>query len=148
MLASITYMPDKQGLMKQSLYRKSRIHILAKDMKIKLMLLVTLFLIEGKGFIRWLEHNLLSCPIKQMSGVDCPGCGLQRSIVALLKGDLVSSFRLYPATIPILCLFLLTIVHLKFDFKNGAFFIKMLYIGATIIIVINYIYKIFTNQLI
>jgi len=117
-------------------------------MKIKLFLILAFFLIEGKGFIHWLEHHLLSCPFKASTGLDCPGCGIQRSIVSLMKGDLISSFKFYPATIPILALFLFTLTHLKFDFKNGAFFIKMLYIGVTLIIVINYIYKIFTNQLI
>jgi len=117
-------------------------------MKIRLFLILAFFLTEGKGFIHWLEHNLLSCPIKQLSGIDCPGCGLQRSLVALIKGDLITSVKFYPATIPILGLFLFTLIHLKFDFKNGAFIIKMLYIGVTLIIVINYIYKIFTNQLI
>lgn len=117
-------------------------------MKLKLFLILTVFLTEGKGFIHWLEHNLLTCPFKSYTGLDCPGCGIQRSFVALMKGDLVSSFKLYPATIPILGLLLFAVVHLKFDFKNGAFFIKMLYIGVTLIIVINYIFKIFTNQLI
>jgi len=117
-------------------------------MKNYVILILLFTATKSEGFIHWLEHNLLSCPIKQLSGIDCPGCGLQRSLVALIKGDLISSFKFYPATIPILGLFLFTLIHLKFDFKNGAFIIKMLYIGATIIIVINYIYKIFTNQLI
>lgn len=117
-------------------------------MKLKLTLILFFLLTESKGFIHWLEHNLLSCPIKQNFGVDCPGCGIQRSIVALFRGDLIHSFKLYPATIPIIALFLLTIVHLKFELKNGAFYIKLLYIAITLIIVINYIYKIFTHQLI
>ena len=117
-------------------------------MKLKLSIILLISLVKGKGFIHWLEHNLLSCPIKQNFSIDCPGCGIQRSVVALMRGDLVSSFQFYPATIPILSLLIFAIAHLKYDFKNGAFFIKMLYIGVTLIIVINYIYKIFTNQLI
>ena len=117
-------------------------------MKLHLVLFLTIILSEGKGFLHWLEHNLLSCPIKQNFGIDCPGCGIQRSIVALFQGDFIQSFKLYPATIPIIALFTLTIVHLKFDLKNGAFFIKLLYIAITLIIVINYTYKIFTHQLI
>ena len=101
----------------------------------------------GKGFVHWLEHHLLSCPFKQYTGLDCPGCGLQRSVLALLRGDLLASFRFYPATIPIMALFVFTAVHLKYELKNGAFFIKILYLGITIIILINYIYKIFTHQL-
>ena len=117
-------------------------------MKLNLYIILFAFLIEAKGFVHWLEQHLLSCPIKQNFSIDCPGCGIQRSIVALLNGNIIASFKFYPATIPILGLLLYALAHLKFDFKNGAFFIKMLYIGVTLIIVINYIYKIFTNQLI
>ncbi len=106
-----------------------------------------LFLISEKGFLYWLKTHLLTCPIKNYLGIDCPGCGFQRSVVALIEGDLMNSFKLYPPTIPLIALLLFTIVHLKFDFKHGAFFIKILYIGISLIIVINYIYKIFTHQL-
>lgn len=117
-------------------------------MKLHLVLFLTIILSEGKGFVHWLEHNLLSCPIKQNFGIDCPGCGIQRSFVALMKGDVVESLKFYPATVPILLLVVFTGIHLKFDLKNGAFFIKLLYIAITLIIVINYTYKIFTHQLI
>ncbi len=102
---------------------------------------------EGSGVTHWLEKHLLSCPFKTFTGIDCPGCGLQRSFVALLKGDVWMSFKFYPATLPILALFIFTILHLKFDFKNGAFLIKGMYIFATVIIVTNYLYKIYHHQL-
>lgn len=117
-------------------------------MKLHLVLFLTIILTEGKGFMHWLERNLLSCPIKLNFGIDCPGCGFQRSCVALINGDISDSFKFYPATIPVLLLIVFAGTHLKFDFKNGAFFIKFLYIAITLIIVINYIYKIFTHQLI
>lgn len=116
-------------------------------MKGTIVLLALFFLSESKGVINWLQNHLLLCPFKQTLGIDCPGCGIQRSILELMQGNFIASFKLYPATLPIIALFMFTIVHLKFDFKNGAFFIKMLYIGITLIIVINYIYKIFTHQL-
>lgn len=121
---------------------------LLKDMKNSIVLVLMICVSEAKNVIHWLENHLLSCPFKQLTNIDCPGCGIQRSLLALMKGNLLISFKLYPATIPILALFIFTIVHLKFELKNGAFVIKMLYIGVALIIVINYIYKIFTNQLI
>ena len=102
----------------------------------------------ASGFFHWMNEHLLSCPFKSLTGVDCPGCGIQRSLVALFQGHLDSSLKLYPATIPMLVLVSFVAIHLKFDFKNGAYFIKMLYIGITLIVVFNYVYKIFTNQLI
>jgi hypothetical protein len=98
--------------------------------------------------IAWLKSHLLTCPSKHFFHLDCPGCGLQRSIVALLEGDLEKSLQLYPATIPILSCFLFTALHLKFDFKRGAFLIKVLFILSVSIILIFYIYKFFTHKLI
>ncbi|WP_084163697.1 DUF2752 domain-containing protein [Olivibacter sitiensis] len=65
----------------------------------------------------WLSHHLLPCPFKYFTGHDCPGCGLQRSLLFLLKGDLANSFRLYPATIPLLLLAIFYLLRnwLKFD---------------------------------
>ena len=117
-------------------------------MKIKVVGVFLMLASNGGGFFHWLKHHLITCPFKSLTGVDCPGCGIQRSILALFQGDFLQSLKLYPATIPIIGLFAFTIIHLKFDVKNGAFFIKMLYIAITLIIVTNYIYKILTNQLI
>jgi hypothetical protein len=98
--------------------------------------------------IEWLKVHLLTCPSKYFFHLDCPGCGLQRSMIALLEGDLGKSFQLYPASIPILFCLIFTVLHIKFDFKQGAFIIKTAYLFSTLIIVIFYFYKIFTHKLI
>lgn len=116
-------------------------------MKGALAIFTLIFLTESKGFVHWLENHLLSCPFKQLTGADCPGCGFQRSVVALLRGDIVNSFKLYPATIPFIGLMLFLLLHLKFDFKNGAFIIKLMYILIISIVIINYIYKVYHQQL-
>ncbi|RYD78627.1 MAG: DUF2752 domain-containing protein [Sphingobacteriales bacterium] len=100
------------------------------------------------NFFDWLNHHLLSCPFKAHFGIDCPGCGLQRSVLALMKGNFFESFIFYPATIPLLVLILFTAIHLKIDFKFGAYFIKIMFMGIAVIILINYIYKIYNHQLI
>lgn len=102
---------------------------------------------EGHSVIHWLESHLLACPFKKLTGIDCPGCGLQRSVLFLLKGDVVASFKLYPPTLAIISLVVFALLHLKFDFKNGALIIKTLYILTTVIIIINYIYKVYHQQL-
>ena len=94
-------------------------------------------------FIQWIENHLLTCPSKHFFYVDCPGCGLQRSILALFEGDLVKSLQLYPATIPILFCFIFTALHLKFNFKQGAEIIKWSYILSVTIILISYFYKMY-----
>lgn len=92
-------------------------------------------------FIHWLENHLLACPYKAIVGIDCPGCGMQRAFIELLKGNLTECFRLYPALIPILITLTFTFLHLFFRFKNGAAIIKYLFIFSSVIIVINYIIK-------
>ena len=100
------------------------------------------------SFIEWLKTHLLTCPSKYFFHLDCPGCGLQRSFVALLEGDIEKSFQLYPATVPLLFSLVFTALHLKFNFKQGAFIIKSSFIFTVSIIVIFYIYKFFTHKLI
>lgn len=39
---------------------------------------------------------MLRCLIKALTGFDCPFCGAQRSIITLLKGDIVSAIDYNP----------------------------------------------------
>lgn len=43
---------------------------------------------------------MLTCLSKQYFGVECPGCGAQRSFVCLCRGEILDSLALYPALIP------------------------------------------------
>jgi len=99
-------------------------------------------------YIEWLKNHMLTCPSKHFFRIDCPGCGFQRSIIALLEGNFSKSFHLYPATVPILFCFIFTALHLKFKFKFGSEIIKGAFILCSLIIIISYVHKIFTHQLI
>ncbi|MBL4592248.1 MAG: DUF2752 domain-containing protein [Flavobacteriales bacterium] len=93
------------------------------------------------SLIAWLENNMLSCPYKKNFGFDCFGCGMQRSILELFKGNLVESFYFYPALIPMVLLFIFLIVHLIFKFKNGGTWLKYHFIFVVAIVVLNFIAK-------
>lgn len=95
------------------------------------------------SIIHWLENHMMACPYKAIAGIDCPGCGMQRSFIELLKGNFLNSFYLYPALIPIIFTLVLTGLHLKYKFDNGANYIKYSFIFTISIIVINYILKFF-----
>lgn len=58
---------------------------------------------------------MLPCLFKTYFGVDCPGCGAQRSIDSLLKGHLFDSLALYPALFPFALFMMVTI----FQFSRG-----------------------------
>lgn len=60
---------------------------------------------------------MLPCYFKALSGLDCPGCGFQRSVLELTKGNFVRSFELYPAASPILILTLLGLLQMIISAK-------------------------------
>ncbi|HNV96426.1 MAG TPA: DUF2752 domain-containing protein [Bacteroidales bacterium] len=93
------------------------------------------------SFIHWLEEHQGACMYKKFLGIECPGCGMQRSLIALLKGNVMESLQLFPALIPLLTMFLFLILHLVFKFKYGARILVYWFILNTIIIVSNYIIK-------
>jgi len=98
------------------------------------------------GIISWLEGHQIPCPLKLLTGFDCPGCGIQRSLALLLKGDLANSFIMYPALLPIILLLGLLILHLAGKLKKGTIILKYSYIFCAGIIMLGYIYKlIFTK---
>ena len=39
------------------------------------------------------------CPVKMLTGYDCPGCGSQRAVHAMLGGDLAAAWRYNAALI-------------------------------------------------
>ena len=99
------------------------------------------------GGIDWLEKHLLACPSKKYLHMECPGCGMQRSGIALLKGEFVQSLFLYPALIPMMILCIYTALHLKYKFSNGPRNIFIIQLGSVTIIVLHYIYKFLNHQI-
>ncbi len=95
--------------------------------------------------IHWLEKHMATCSIKSHTGIDCPGCGMQRSIIELLKGNIWESIQLYPALLPLAFMFTFLTLHLIFNFKNGAKILKISYIVIAAIVLISYFIKIFTH---
>jgi hypothetical protein len=98
--------------------------------------------------LQWLNAHLLTCPSRKFLHLECPGCGFQRSVLALLAGDWAGSFRLYPATLPLLALWAYAIAHLRFQFNQGARVIKYLQLFAASVILAFYIYKVVNHKLI
>ena len=91
------------------------------------------------GLIDTIERHLLPCGVKQLTGLNCPGCGLQTALVALLRGDLAGCFAANPALLPILAMFAFAAVHLKIGFKKGPAVILWLFVGSAALMIVNYI---------
>ena len=92
--------------------------------------------------VRWLENHMGSCFYKRNFGIECPGCGMQRAIIELLKGNIVDSFLLFPALFPLLFTLFYLILHIIFKYKYGALVLKISFIFTTSIMIIAYIIKI------
>jgi len=95
-------------------------------------------------FVQWLQGHLLPCPFKYLTGVDCPGCGFQRSVLALIQGDFHQSLRLYPATIPLLLFFAYGIADRIFHLDTKKEVVKktaFMIVGT--IVLVSYIIKMY-----
>lgn len=85
---------------------------------------------------------MLNCHWKQTFGVECPGCGFQRSFLELISGDVYESLYLFPATVPVLLLFILLGLHLKFKFRHGAYALIGLFSLSSLLMLAGFIFKI------
>ncbi len=84
---------------------------------------------------------MVECHWKSKLGIECFGCGFQRSMMALFKGNLIESIVIFPATIPLFITLIYTFLHLWFKFKNGARNIVVLFSLTAFLIVLNFILK-------
>lgn len=91
--------------------------------------------------IHWLEQHMLPCFFKSLFNFDCPGCGLQRSFLLLLKGNIYDSIKMYPALLPIFFFILFLLINKKVQFLKTGLFVKMSLMIIFSIITVTYIYK-------
>lgn len=89
--------------------------------------------------IKWLENHLFVCYIKSHWGFDCPGCGIQRSFIALLKGHLAESFHYHAATIPFIVTLLLLFIQLKVKHVNGGKWVMYAFVATSLITLVQFI---------
>ncbi|WP_313819661.1 DUF2752 domain-containing protein [Flagellimonas sp. S174] len=76
-----------------------------------------------------------------MFGVECPGCGLQRSLDLLLHGEFLAAFKMYPAIYPMIFLLLFLGSTLFVKFKHVVF-LKWFFITITVgTIIVSYLLK-------
>lgn len=91
--------------------------------------------------INWLENHLLECFFKSHFGIECPGCGAQRSFIALLKGHITESFQYHAALIPFIITIILLLIQLKIKHVNGGKWVMWAFILTSTLTVIQFIIK-------
>lgn len=90
---------------------------MSKDKKNILVFLIIIFLFYG-----CLHLFGITCPIKALTGISCPGCGMTRAYLSLLKLDFSKAYYYHP-------LFLLPVIALIFYIFRNHFsknFLKLL----------------------
>lgn len=92
-----------------------------------------------------LEDYMLPCLNKKLFGLECMGCGMQRSIALILNGDFVAAFHMYPAIYSLAALLGLIFINYFKKFKYSYNIIIILAIVNAIVILGNFIYKTFIN---
>ena len=89
----------------------------------------------------FMEGYMLPCLNKTFFGIECPGCGAQRSISLLFQGEFVEAFQMYPATFTIIPLMGFLLADNFFNIKYGNKIIITLMVSSVVLILGNYILK-------
>ncbi len=87
------------------------------------------------------EEYMLPCLNKKLFGIECMGCGMQRSAYLIIKGEFIDAFYMYPAIYTLILLLFLIILSLFYKFKNQQKIINILAIASVSIIIISFIIK-------
>lgn len=93
-------------------------------------------------FLFSVKDLMLPCMSKQLFGMDCPGCGIQRSVWLLFQGEFLAAFKMYPAIYPILGLFAFLLLDQFVKIKYANIISISLMIMSVLMILINFLYKI------
>lgn len=88
------------------------------------------------------EGYMLPCLNKTLFGIDCLGCGIQRSVLLLFQGEFLSAYKMYPAIYTLIVLVFFLIFNSFKRFKNDHLVKIALIIVNVIIVVVSYIFKI------
>lgn len=91
------------------------------------------------------EDYMLPCLNKKLFGLECMGCGMQRSLSLILQGEFTAAFYMYPAIFTLILLAIVLIFNSIKNFKYANKIILTLVIINLTIIVGNFILKL-SNQ--
>ena len=88
-----------------------------------------------------MEDFMLPCLNKQMFGFDCLGCGAQRAVLLVFRGEFSSAFEMYPAIYPLLLLLFFIVLNFFVKFKKAMLIKTTLIILTAGVIIISYYLK-------
>lgn len=86
---------------------------------------------------------MLPCMSKKLFGIECLGCGTQRALILLLKGEFVEAFKMYPPIYTLVILFFFLFLHIVDKSRNYTRIVISLAIINLIIMILSYAYKMY-----
>lgn len=92
-----------------------------------------------------MEEFMLPCLSKKLFGIDCFGCGTQRALVLLFKGEFKAAFIMFPAIYTLVLFFGFIGISLLDKKHNYHTIIVILGISNAAIMVVSYFIKHFFN---
>lgn len=84
---------------------------------------------------------MLPCLTKKFFGFECLGCGIQRSLMLLFKGEFMAAFVMYPAIYPLIGLGIYLFLGQFYQIKHESRITSILAILSVVMISLNYIIK-------
>ena len=81
------------------------------------------------------------CPIKAITGLECPGCGITRMFVALFHGNIYQAFRYNPLVFIELPIIFILLVLYKFKKEYR----KVINIIFIVLLIITIVYGVLRN---
>lgn len=88
-----------------------------------------------------IEKYMIPCVNKKLFGVECLGCGAQRALLLVLKGEFNAAFHMFPAIFTTILFFIVLGFHFIDKSKNYHKIIISLAIINAIIMIVSYAYK-------
>ena len=88
------------------------------------------------------EDYMLPCLSKQVLGMPCPGCGIQRAVALFFQGEFYAAFLMYPAIYPIMALFGFLFLDVFFKIKYANKISIGLMITSVVFILGNFLIQI------
>jgi len=84
---------------------------------------------------------MLPCLNKKLFGIDCLGCGMQRALLFVFKGEFGTAFQMYPAIFPLLLLLSIVSINFFVKFKYDWYIKLSLVIITALTMIISYFIK-------
>lgn len=88
-----------------------------------------------------LEEYMLPCLSKKLFGVECFGCGMQRSLVMVFQGKFGEAWHLFPAVYPLM--FFIAFLAIDFFDKSKSYgtYIISSAVVMTFTMVVSYFFR-------